>query len=201
MARLKAGKQPRSIPTPSAAKQDAKSSSSKSKAAAAGSKPSASQLLTKAQSLVAECNFDLARKFLDRILQQEPNNADARELLGVVLLEVGDIDAARQVSRRIQSKCSRLFILFGQTFRALLDSATPPPPSAHLYLAQTEENPHSALVHYEAAIDLFTTQLKGKGSASATSESLSEDELKASIIQALCAMVEIWMSDLWCVNI
>jgi len=70
------------------------------------------------------------------------------------------------------------------------------PPSAHLYLAQLDENPHSALVHYESAVGLFTTQLKGKGPIVAQN---SDDELKSGIIQALCAMVEIWMSDLWCV--
>lgn len=68
------------------------------------------------------------------------------------------------------------------------------PPATHLYLAQLDENPHSALVQYEAAISAFMTLLKGKG---AVASSESEVELKDSIVQALCAMVEIWMSDLW----
>ncbi|KAH7099739.1 TPR-like protein [Auriculariales sp. MPI-PUGE-AT-0066] len=157
MGRLKGGKQLRGVPHQVKAP------------------PTTDKLLAKAQQLVAQCDFDLSRKFIDRILQSDPNNLEARELLGVVLLEIGDVETARQ------------------NFRGMLDFAVVPP-SAHLYLAQLDENPHSALVHYEAAIGLFSTQLKGKGSGLASHE--SDEELKSSIIQALCAMVEIWMSDL-----
>jgi len=86
MGRLKGGKQLRGVPQ-SQAKLAAQSKAP----------PSSTKLLAKAQELVAQCNFELARKFLERILQNEPNNSDARELFGVVLLEEGEVDAARQV--------------------------------------------------------------------------------------------------------
>lgn len=61
-----------------------------------------------------------------------------------------------------------------------------------------EEDPQTSLRHYEAAIETFTTQLKGKDTPAVDGrEPPSEEELKDSIVQALCAMVEVWMSDLW----
>lgn len=59
--------------------------------------PLTSSIYEKAQGLVVQCNYDLAQKFLLRVLEQEPGHTGARELLGEVLLEVGDIDAAKQV--------------------------------------------------------------------------------------------------------
>ncbi|EJD51287.1 TPR-like protein [Auricularia subglabra TFB-10046 SS5] len=172
MGRLKAGKQLRTVPPPKE-KLDARS-----KAASSSAPPTVPKLLAKAQSLVAQCDFEMAQRFINRILEQEPANIDARELLGVVQLETGDVEKAQQ------------------TFQALLQLPNAPA-SAHLYLAQLEDDPRTALQHYEAAIDVFTTRLKGKDAPPADGrEPVSEDELKASIIRALCAMVEIWMSDL-----
>ena len=59
--------------------------------------PSIPSLLQKAQSLIVQCDYDLARLFVQRILDREPKNAEAKEMLGVVQLETGDIDAARKV--------------------------------------------------------------------------------------------------------
>jgi len=36
--------------------------------------------------------------FVKRVLDREPTHADAREMMGVVLLETGEIDEARSVS-------------------------------------------------------------------------------------------------------
>ena len=60
--------------------------------------PSVSALLAKAQSLVEQCDYQLAARFLQRILETDPTHVEARELLGVVQLELGDLDAARLVS-------------------------------------------------------------------------------------------------------
>jgi hypothetical protein len=38
--------------------------------------------------------------FVKRILDREPAHAEAREMMGVVLLETGEIDEARSVSDR-----------------------------------------------------------------------------------------------------
>lgn len=59
--------------------------------------PSPSSLFDKTLQLVSQCNYDLALKFLRRILEQDANFTNARELLGEVQLELGDIDAAKQV--------------------------------------------------------------------------------------------------------
>ena len=55
-------------------------------------------LFKKAQSLIVQCNYELAQKFAQRILDRAPNNADAKELLGVTQLELGELEEARQVS-------------------------------------------------------------------------------------------------------
>ena len=85
------------------------------------------------------------------------------------------------------------------------DAPTPPPPSAHLYLAQlSDEDPQLALQHYQAAVDILLSQLKGKErAANAASSSDDEAEVKSNVVRALIGMVEIWMDpsyDLWCVR-
>ena len=59
--------------------------------------PGVPDLLAKAQSLVEQCNYQLAARFLQRILETDATHVEARELLGVVQLELGDLDAARLV--------------------------------------------------------------------------------------------------------
>ncbi|KDQ59230.1 hypothetical protein JAAARDRAFT_33954 [Jaapia argillacea MUCL 33604] len=141
--------------------------------------PSIPELFQKAQSLIDRCDYDLATLFLHRILEQSPSNPDAKEMLGVVLIETGQLDSAKE------------------TFLSLLppnpDAPVPPPPSAHLYLAQlSDDDPHRALQHYQAAVDILSAQLKGKERAV---DSTREDEssIKANIVRALVGMVEIWM--------
>lgn len=54
--------------------------------------------------------------------------------------------------------------------------------------------------HYQSAIDLLMSQLKGKERAANSNKDDDEDELKANIVRALIGMVEIWMDpsyDLW----
>lgn len=142
--------------------------------------PSSPALLEKAQSLIVQCDYELAGLFIRRVLYREPNNAQAKEMLGVVQLEIGELELAKA------------------TFESLIPpragAPNPPPHSAHLYLAQLSDDPHLALRHYQAAIDLLTAQLKGKERAvDAVSENDDETELKQTTVRALCAMVEIWM--------
>lgn len=59
--------------------------------------PSIPSLLEKAQTLIVQCDYDLARRFVERILEREPHNAEAREMLGVVQLETGNLDGAKNV--------------------------------------------------------------------------------------------------------
>lgn len=154
------------------------------KAQAATSTPPASEpaiagLLDKAQTLIVQCDYELAERFVQRILEREPAHAAAREMLGVVLLETGQL-------RRAQ-----------QTFETLIpphpDAPAPPPPSAHLYLAQLTDDPQHALRHYQAAVDTMLARLKGKDRAAADAPAADEPELKQNVVRALVAMVEIWM--------
>ena len=52
----------------------------------------------KAHILLGQSNFELAVKFLDRALETDPGNLEARELLGVAELEEGDPETGRSVS-------------------------------------------------------------------------------------------------------
>ncbi|KAG7089599.1 hypothetical protein E1B28_011266 [Marasmius oreades] len=141
--------------------------------------PSIESLLEKAHSLVVQCDYELALRFIQRILEQQPSHADTKELKGVVQLEMGDVESAKQ------------------TFMSLLppspDAPSPPPASAHLYLAQiNSDDPQSALQHYQAAIDIMSSQVKGKERA--VDDGNDDDlELRTNIVRAFIGQVEIWM--------
>lgn len=80
----------------------------KAKATESSSKnpPSVQALLEKAESLIEQCDYDLALRFIKRILDQEPKNVVAREMLGVALLETGDLVEAKEASKISSSKMS-----------------------------------------------------------------------------------------------
>ena len=63
------------------------------------------------------------------------------------------------------------------------------------------DDPHLALKHYQAAVDILSGQLKGKDRASDGLGRIDDEgELKRNIVRALIGMVEIWMDpsyDLW----
>jgi len=59
--------------------------------------PSIPALLEKAQSLIEQCDYELALRFARRVLEKDQKNTEAKELLGVALLEIGDIKSAKDV--------------------------------------------------------------------------------------------------------
>jgi thioredoxin-like negative regulator of GroEL len=59
--------------------------------------PGTPVLIAKTQSIIEQCDYDLANQFIQRILQRSPKNAEAREMLGVVQLETGLVREAREV--------------------------------------------------------------------------------------------------------
>jgi hypothetical protein len=61
------------------------------------SEPTIEALLEKAQELIGQCDYDLAGKFVERVLRRAPDNVEGKEMLGVVQLETGLLDAAKQV--------------------------------------------------------------------------------------------------------
>lgn len=65
--------------------------------------PSVPALLSKAQDLMGEMDFELARRFVERILILEPTHFEAREMLGIIEAEEGNVDVARAVSPSLLS--------------------------------------------------------------------------------------------------
>jgi len=65
--------------------------------------PSVSALLEKAQSLIVQCDYELALRFSQRVLEKDRRNTEAKEILGVALLETGDIATAKDVCEKSDS--------------------------------------------------------------------------------------------------
>ena len=61
-------------------------------------KYSADQLLDKAEEYVDQFEYQLAQKFCQRALELEADNVRALEASGQLLLELGDEEAAKNVS-------------------------------------------------------------------------------------------------------
>ena len=59
--------------------------------------PSIEALIEKTQSFIIQCDYPLAHKFAARVLQLDPTHREAQEMFGVILLELGEIDSAKQV--------------------------------------------------------------------------------------------------------
>lgn len=67
----------------------------------------------------------------------------------------------------------------------------------------TEDDPRLAIQHYQAAIDILSSQLKGKERAINFPSAEDDAEIKNNIVRALIGQVEIWMDpsyDLWWVT-
>jgi len=149
--------------------------------------PTTAALLAKAQELVVQCDYDLALQFVDRVLEREENNVEARELKGVVEMESGDVDKAKEI--------------FLSLVPPSPTAPDPAPPSAHLYLAQlfSDDDPSTALQHYQTAVSALVAKLgsKGKEKADETAAALEEEqEVRNMVVRACCSMVDIWMTDL-----
>ena len=70
---------------------------------AVSSAPSIPSLLEKAQELIIQCDYELAQRFVQRVIDKEPTNVQAREMMGVVMLEMGEIKDARSVSVHVRT--------------------------------------------------------------------------------------------------
>ena len=68
----------------------------------------------------------------------------------------------------------------------------------------SDEDPHLALQHYQSALDILTSQRKGKERAGPDSDSDPDFEIKGTVVKVLISMVEVWMDpsyDLWYENL
>lgn len=70
---------------------------SKSASSTSSTAPSIPSLLEKAEALIEQCDYELSLRFIRRILEREPGNAVAREMMGVALLETGELEEAKEV--------------------------------------------------------------------------------------------------------
>ncbi|CAE6491486.1 unnamed protein product [Rhizoctonia solani] len=140
--------------------------------------PSLEALFEKAQELLIQCNYDLAHRFIQRILERDPTNGEAREMSAVVDLERGEVENAKQI--------------FLSLVPPSPTAPSPPPHSAYLYLAQLSDGPQEALNHYKAAVDLIISKVN----AGTTTNEDEKNESRKTAAKALVAMIEIWMSDL-----
>jgi Flp pilus assembly protein TadD len=68
------------------------------KASASKQVPSVAALLERAQVLIVQCDYELAHRFITRALEQDEYNPEAREMLGFVEIERGELDNAKAVS-------------------------------------------------------------------------------------------------------
>lgn len=59
-------------------------------------------LLVRAEELLGSCDFELARRFVERALERRPSDAKALELLATIELEFDQSDSAKEVGQ-----CSR----------------------------------------------------------------------------------------------
>ena len=51
----------------------------------------------KAEELMDTFQFELAKSFCDRAIEQEPTHLKALETCGIIAIELGDLDRAKQV--------------------------------------------------------------------------------------------------------
>ncbi|CDZ96219.1 Tetratricopeptide TPR1 [Phaffia rhodozyma] len=141
-------------------------------------------LLLKSHTLLAQQNYELAQRFLTRLLALEPSNAEARELIGVCELELGNAEAARDH--------------FLVSLQAPLQTSSAP----YLYLAQLASSPQEALNHYEAAVKILDQQLtelvqsKQTGVEDTKELEVAEGTMRKQISTALVGMTEIYLTDL-----
>ena len=97
------------------------------------SEPTVEALLEKAQELIVQCDYNLAGKFVERVLKRAPDNVEGKEILGVVQLETGLLDAAKQVrlhltgitfSVQLQSCMLDVLIIVAAQSRSTIPSTT-----------------------------------------------------------------------------
>jgi hypothetical protein len=106
-------------------------------------------------------------------------------MLGVSLLETGEIDVAKEVSVFCGLSCCPWPNII-QASQSLIQPPLPQPPlpSAHLYLAQlSEENPTLATQHYQATGCSYNS-VKGKHAAKHSATTNPPDETKSRTISS-----------------
>lgn len=123
-----------------------------------------------AEQCTERCEYEQALGHYEKALSMEPENARLLDAAGEVLLELGQVDQARQVlTRSVQVDPTGSFV-------------------PYMYLAQLSQGV-DALACFERGVVLLTTEL----------QSASEEEslgLRSKLAEALSSKAELYMTDL-----
>eukprot|EP00656_Telonema_subtile_P020998 TRINITY_DN22045_c0_g1_i1.p1 TRINITY_DN22045_c0_g1~~TRINITY_DN22045_c0_g1_i1.p1 ORF type:complete len:306 (-),score=103.04 TRINITY_DN22045_c0_g1_i1:109-1026(-) len=123
-----------------------------------------------AEECTARCEYDEALTHYEKALTMEPENARLLDAAAEVLLELGQVDQARQVlTRSVQLEPTGSYV-------------------PYMYLAQLSQGV-DALACFERGVALITTEI----------QSASEEAgvpLRVKLAEALCGKAELYMTDL-----
>ncbi|PVD30481.1 hypothetical protein C0Q70_09747 [Pomacea canaliculata] len=139
------------------------------------------QLLDKTQQLIDEFQYELAQKFCQRALEKDPDNVRALETSGILLLELGNVEAAKQC--------------FGRAVEVCPESGF----SKYMYLGQIFQGAQ-AVDCFQKGIELM---LKEKGEketqeVAAACRGSNEGPSDRDISNAYCSVAELYLTDLCC---
>ncbi|KAK7500735.1 hypothetical protein BaRGS_00007979 [Batillaria attramentaria] len=139
------------------------------------------QLLDKAEELIDEFNYELAQKFCQRALEQDADNVRALETSGVLLLELGNTEAAKQC--------------FGRAVEVCPDKGY----SKYMYLGQLFEGAQ-AVECFQKGIQLMLKEKEEKQAqevaAACRGAESDEGPSDRDISSAYCSVAEIYLTDL-----
>lgn len=155
-----------------ARKELAKSSSAKTKM-----QYSADQILDKVDEYIDSFQYELAQKFCQRALEMEPDNIRALETAGSLLLELGDIEAAKQC--------------FGRAVEVNPDTGH----SKYMYLGQLFEGAE-AIQFFQKGIELMVKEREAQSAQELAAACGGEEKISGrDISTAYCSLAEIYMTD------
>ncbi|XP_076460484.1 uncharacterized protein LOC143293479 [Babylonia areolata] len=157
------------------------SSSAKKSASNAKAPPSYSidVLLDKAEKCIDEFNYELAQKFCQRALEQDADNVRALETSGTLLLELGNVEAAKQCLGRAVEVCPDEGFSKYMTLGQLFDGA-------------------QAVQCFQKGIELMLKEKEEKQAQelAAACRDAEEGPTDTDISNAYCAVAEIYLTDL-----
>ncbi|CAG8528947.1 7948_t:CDS:2, partial [Cetraspora pellucida] len=135
-------------------------------------------LLPKISSLIDTCDYELALQFAKRALSMESNNIIVLEILGMVEIELGMFDEAKEHFLKAIS------ISPNQGY------------SKYMYMGQLCEG-LEAIKNFQCGVNLMIDEHKSITSNKSSSSPDSSESLNRKISTALCSMIEIYLTDCW----
>eukprot|EP01089_Gocevia_fonbrunei_P014528 TRINITY_DN3995_c0_g1_i1.p1 TRINITY_DN3995_c0_g1~~TRINITY_DN3995_c0_g1_i1.p1 ORF type:complete len:321 (+),score=87.44 TRINITY_DN3995_c0_g1_i1:47-1009(+) len=137
---------------------------------------SVKDLLDQAETFLTQCQYEQSKLTYDKILSKEPNNTDALDGLGLLLMEMGDLETAKNT--------------FMKSIKLEPNSGFDKYMNLGQLLAEKE-----AIECFKKGVQLLEIERAAKV-ASNGQESDEVLELNRQISTAYCAVVEIYLTDL-----